>query len=1520
MPGDDRTRRLSGATARLLPSPGEAIVRQPEIIDEVPADPGTSGITPPTILESTPLASGTTPREEREASQSAASSAIRASSEEEAGTGRSSPGSIPREGLPPHFFSEQTHQVFYHDAIVYIEGEDVSPFLTGTIAVTYGFGADFNKCDFTLDNAGHRFTLTPENLRGVFRTSSPITSGGAFDYDESIKSQMYAKKSDLRFNPVDPESGGRRFPLHMWSTVFHKHDAVRVWIHNPASDRDEWIPAFTGFVIAKPMNEDYLTGLNNVSVSCADIRSLMANMRVNTNTMLCVAPGSSATDAADPTNALSLTGQQVWRNFSEQGNREFNSSFFAQLVVSSSLTNPWSALSLPEMISALTFLPGQNPDLFNEAAQRAMRSQSGNRDRAREEAQRAAEEIEPLQARVAVGGEGVLSPQELDRYHALRSQLENSGLRSEDQIAAVRQGEALEEQDATATEEAATASSPADVPGGARPAPRRSSHVGVHVGAGRIGRMRPGVFPFYGSILGDPPRPYASENRFPSGLGVGAVRTCLSKWYSLCMFGTPVRHNFVPQNSALYGRVEDAAPDYSARNRRYWTEAECREAGRSTRREGAWHPEAQGVHYLSPGINTPLDNISESQIIEGTAVAANLNWTNRLQLLTSGCETADYRFWVSGCGDLVFEFAQYDFSPEDYGGWSSVLTLDHHLLNESFDEEGGEVVTGVLANGSFIALGGIAGDDGTITNLYPGRSVGIWSPNLASRLGLNLKVLTFAQVTDLSRLEQLATLEFQKLLASADKYQIGHIFRPWLTLNRPIFNAYRERIALVDGISWTLPVTAGQVAGQQPPSMNITLNYTRTYDEVGLPRYITGGPSNPMYFGVPAVGPVQSVRRNLTARVDDFRRALTSLSSAPLTSETLSELRLRYRGVIPENQSFYNVIDATFRDSAPSPGEENPIVTGFRALEASLANEPPGSGGATEDQTRAQLRDIEARAEALQQSIREQESASGSSTSASSSDVEHNSAGVRPFLNGSGVRSTLGPSSDYEPTNPPPQAEEPSCSPGDPRFYSAPTAPTNRIIPLWNNFTSSIRRQEGSNSAVRQRFLSYANGTTPDSDIPRSAGTFQFANEFPRVVTSGFGLRPTSYYVSRSTPAARIELERDLSSLFSISSSAIAVPDPDTATERTNATKVRGASNWHPGADIPLDIGAEVYAVADGIVYFILQNTPRGNRRGQGMVVGIMHAEGYVTHYNHQRNLAEGIEVGALVKRNQVISYCGPSGSEQGETQTHLHLETGAIAGSNFYRTYVGPDKMWEVYTPARVAELRREIENAPDAASRALLLSQNTTRRIIGSGHLIFGHSISARPFLSSLSNEVVDRFDLGFLRRNGSFVLPSHRVLHYSPVPTTDPFASASNPSTNRSRDNVISLEAYFNLTSGGLLGGFKGVPALLLPAEPTRFTPIQPVPALPDSGTVDSVTFRRKVRERNAIIAANARSGRDITAHNTRRNAQLALFANEIPPNECPPSRYEGNIERQAGEPLPGQRRLTNESAEAARRGTR
>jgi murein DD-endopeptidase MepM/ murein hydrolase activator NlpD len=89
-----------------------------------------------------------------------------------------------------------------------------------------------------------------------------------------------------------------------------------------------------------------------------------------------------------------------------------------------------------------------------------------------------------------------------------------------------------------------------------------------------------------------------------------------------------------------------------------------------------------------------------------------------------------------------------------------------------------------------------------------------------------------------------------------------------------------------------------------------------------------------------------------------------------------------------------------------------------------------------------------------------------------------------------------------------------------------------------------------------------------------------------------------------------------------------------------------GAAAWHEGVDFAGKAGADIIAVASGVV------TGASERNGYGEMVEISHGAGYSTRYAHnEKNL---VKVGDLVKKGQVIARMGSSGRSTGP---HVHYE-----------------------------------------------------------------------------------------------------------------------------------------------------------------------------------------------------------------------------------------------------------------------
>jgi murein DD-endopeptidase MepM/ murein hydrolase activator NlpD len=89
-----------------------------------------------------------------------------------------------------------------------------------------------------------------------------------------------------------------------------------------------------------------------------------------------------------------------------------------------------------------------------------------------------------------------------------------------------------------------------------------------------------------------------------------------------------------------------------------------------------------------------------------------------------------------------------------------------------------------------------------------------------------------------------------------------------------------------------------------------------------------------------------------------------------------------------------------------------------------------------------------------------------------------------------------------------------------------------------------------------------------------------------------------------------------------------------------------GKKRWHAGVDFAGRQGADVIAVASGVV------TWSGERSGYGQMVEINHSDGFVTRYAHnEKNIAR---LGAIVKKGELIASMGSSGRSTGP---HVHFE-----------------------------------------------------------------------------------------------------------------------------------------------------------------------------------------------------------------------------------------------------------------------
>ena len=89
-----------------------------------------------------------------------------------------------------------------------------------------------------------------------------------------------------------------------------------------------------------------------------------------------------------------------------------------------------------------------------------------------------------------------------------------------------------------------------------------------------------------------------------------------------------------------------------------------------------------------------------------------------------------------------------------------------------------------------------------------------------------------------------------------------------------------------------------------------------------------------------------------------------------------------------------------------------------------------------------------------------------------------------------------------------------------------------------------------------------------------------------------------------------------------------------------------GKTAWHNGVDFAGKVGADIIAVASGVI------TTAQSRTGYGKTVEINHGGGYKTRYAHAKELF--VDVGDVVRKGDLIAAMGSTGRSTGP---HVHFE-----------------------------------------------------------------------------------------------------------------------------------------------------------------------------------------------------------------------------------------------------------------------
>lgn len=279
---------------------------------------------------------------------------------------------------------------------------------------------------------------------------------------------------------------------------------------------------------------------------------------------------------------------------------------------------------------------------------------------------------------------------------------------------------------------------------------------------------------------------------------------------------------------------------------RFLTEAEMVAVGEGTTPTGEHSPDAQAVHYLWPFSGAPISNLVEFD--RNASPTTKADWSTRLELLVQLCKNIDYQFYVTGSGDIVFEFPMYDFLPSNYGpSYAALYTFDSHNVKDNVNDEGGSPISALIVNSSYLQgelNKGNATVPGTVSVATPIELTRtIFSNVLASRIGVHVETHSVPGVRNQNTLTQLGMIEFAKRLSDFDKFDMSPTYRPYIGVNRPMHNVVKRRLGCTTSVTsaWTI---------RESVTIQFNLSFTRKQENDGKFRFISGGEALPISYNV----------------------------------------------------------------------------------------------------------------------------------------------------------------------------------------------------------------------------------------------------------------------------------------------------------------------------------------------------------------------------------------------------------------------------------------------------------------------------------------------------------------------------------------------------------------------------------------------------------------------------------------------------------------------------------------------
>lgn len=360
--------------------------------------------------------------------------------------------------------------------------------------------------------------------------------------------------------------------------------------------------------------------------------------------------------------------------------------------------------------------------------------------------------------------------------------------------------------------------------------------------------------------------------------------------------------------------------------------------------ENPFSPINAYLHFMLPAKGTAAQTIVQQDVGANPGNAQSFQYETRKSLIDQICELLDYQWYVTPIGDIAFEFPHYNILPVDFGSqFRHAYVVDKELISNNIAEEATDIPTAWVITGMEIdALAEKAVGTRISENLF--RKITIMVPTLARRLGVKVDHVKInlpgvgAVLGETGRrggqlaLEMWGMFYIQRQIGLRHQVSVKHAFRPYLLPNRPLHLISRQRIGLIQSVSYSMEPPDGACTTET------TLGYMRWLYRDGTFRNSVGGLRFPIdYEGF-----------HSGAKTINLREGVGHSIKVAAGPTTIADDKLGFvdRPKVPsKDQTSYGVKGATTDKSQKSVSRTSSQIGAIAQRSRKVGDKTSGSGG-----------------------------------------------------------------------------------------------------------------------------------------------------------------------------------------------------------------------------------------------------------------------------------------------------------------------------------------------------------------------------------------------------------------------------------------------------------------------------------------------------------------------------------------------------------------------------------------------